>query len=64
LQHFKDELAQRNSNVLVQAAIERDEPVVKKSTPVVNKSIPTKEKHVVMIEGCSPATRRSVRLMK
>jgi hypothetical protein len=51
-------------NVLVEAAIEREEPVVKKSTPAVKKSIPAKEKHVAMIEGSSPATRRSARLMK
>jgi hypothetical protein len=57
LQHFKDELAQRNLNVLVQVAIERDEPTVKRS-------IPTKETDVAMIEGSSPATRRSARLMK
>jgi hypothetical protein len=57
LHHFKDELAQRNLNVLVQAAIERDEPAVKRS-------IPAKEKYVSMTEGSSPATRRSARLMK
>jgi hypothetical protein len=51
-------------NVLVEAAIEREELVMKKSTPVVNKTIPAKEKHVAVIEGRSPATRRSDRLMK
>ena len=64
LQHFKDELAQRNLNVMVEAAIERDEPVVMKSTPVVKRSIPAKEKHAAMIEGSSPTTRRSAMLMK
>jgi hypothetical protein len=57
LQHFKDELAQRNLNVLVEVAIEREEPVVKKSTPTVKKTILAKEKHTAMIEGSSPATR-------
>jgi hypothetical protein len=57
LQPFKDELAQRNLNVLVQAAIERDEPAVKRSTP-------TKERDAAMTEGSSPATRRSARLRK
>jgi hypothetical protein len=57
LHPFKDELAQRNLNVLVQAAIERDEPAVKRSTP-------TKERDVAMTEGSSPATRRSARLRK
>jgi len=37
---FKDELAHRNLNVLVEAAIERDEPTVKKSTPAVKRNIP------------------------
>ena len=64
LQHFKDELAHRNLNVLVQAAIERDEPRVKKSTHVVKRSIPAKEKDVAMAEGSSHAIRRSVILMK
>jgi hypothetical protein len=64
LQHFKDELAQRSLNFLVQAEIQRVEPIVMKSTPIVKKSIPKKEKHVAMIEGIYPATRRSVRLMK
>ena len=63
LQHFKDELTQRNLNVMVQDAIERDEPVIMKNTPTVKKSIHPKEKHVVMIEGSSSATR-SARLMK
>jgi hypothetical protein len=57
LQHFKDELAQRNLNVLVQAKIERDEPSVKRSTPA-------KEKDASKTEGSSPPTRRSARLMK
>jgi hypothetical protein len=57
-------LAQRNLNVLVQYEIERYEPVFKKSTLGVKKSIPAKEKHGAMIEGSSPAKRRSSRLMK
>jgi len=56
LHHFKDELAQRNLNVLVQATIERDESLVKRS-------IPTKENYVSMTEGNYPTTR-SARLMK
>jgi hypothetical protein len=64
LQHFKDEVAQRNLNVLVEAAIEKEEPVVKKSTPAVKKPVTTKGKHVVVLEGSPPSTRRSARLMK
>ena len=37
LKHFKDEVAHRNLNVLVEATIEREEPVVMKSTPAVQK---------------------------
>ena len=57
-------MAQRNLNILVEAAIEREEPVVKKNTLVVKKPITTKEKHVAMLEGSPPSTRRSARLMK
>jgi len=64
LQHFKDELAQSNLNVLVESAIEREEPIVKKRKPTVKKTIHAKEKHVVVLEGSSPSTRKSVRLMK
>jgi hypothetical protein len=51
-------------NVLVEYAIERVEPVVKKNTPAIKKLVTTKEKHVVVLEGSPPSTRRSVRLMK
>jgi hypothetical protein len=44
LQQFKDEVAQRNLNVLVEAAIEREEQVVNKITPAVKKHVTTKEK--------------------
>jgi uncharacterized protein YfcZ (UPF0381/DUF406 family) len=59
LQHFKDEVAQRNLNVLVEAAIEKEKPIVKKSTPAVKKPVTTKGKHVVVPEGSPPSTRRS-----
>jgi hypothetical protein len=64
LQHFKDEWAQRNLDVLVEAAIEREEPIVKKNTPAFKNSINTKEKHDVVLEGSPPSTRRSIRSMK
>jgi hypothetical protein len=63
LQHFKDEVPQRNLNVLVEASIEKEEPVAKKSTPTVKKPITTKGKHVVVLEG-NPSSKRSARLMK
>jgi hypothetical protein len=49
LHHFKDELAQMNLNILVQASIERDGPVVMKSTPAFKKSILARENHASMI---------------
>jgi hypothetical protein len=64
LQQFKDEMAQRNLNVLVEAAIEKEKPVVKKSTAPVKKPVTTKGKHVDVPKGSPPSTRRSVRLMK
>jgi len=64
LQHFKDEVAQRNLNVLVEAAIEKEKPIVKKSTPIVKKHVTTKGKHAAVPEGIHPSTRRSARLMK
>ena len=64
MQHFKGELAQRNLNVLVEVAIEREEPVEKKRTPTIKKTTPAKEKHATMTKGSSPSTRRSARLMK
>jgi hypothetical protein len=57
LQPFKDDLAQRNLNVLAQAAIERNAPAVERSAPA-------KERNVVATEGSSPATRRSARLRR
>jgi hypothetical protein len=57
LHPFKNDLAQRNLNVLVQSAIERDEPAIQKSTPA-------KEIDATMTEERSLATRRSSRLWK
>jgi Pyruvate/2-oxoacid:ferredoxin oxidoreductase gamma subunit len=47
LQHFKDELVQRNLNLLVEVAIEREEPVVKKNTLAVKKPV-TKKKNMML----------------
>jgi hypothetical protein len=49
LQQFKDEVAQRKLNVLVEAAIEREEQVVKKITPTVKNHVTTKEKHAIVL---------------
>jgi hypothetical protein len=57
-------VAQRNFNVLVEVAIEKEKLVVKKSTPPVKKTVITKGKHVVLPEGSPPSIRSSARLMK
>jgi hypothetical protein len=64
LQQFKDDMAQRNLNVLVEVAIEKEKPTVKKITFPVNKPVTTKGKHDDVPKGIPPSTRRSVRLMK
>jgi predicted metalloendopeptidase len=64
LQQFQDEMAQRNLNVLVEAAIEKEKPVAKESIAPVKKHVTAKGKHVVVPKGSPPSTRRSVRLMK
>jgi hypothetical protein len=57
-------MAQRNLNVLIEVAIQKEKPVVKKNTPLVKKTDITKGKHVVVTEGSPPFKIRSVKLMK
>jgi hypothetical protein len=57
LHPFKDDLSQRNLNVLAQDAIERNVPAVERSSPA-------KEIDDVVIDKSSPATRRSARLRR
>jgi hypothetical protein len=64
LQHFQDEMAQRNLDVLIEAAIEQEKPTTKESIVPVKKPTTAKGKHVVFPKGSPPSTRRSVRLMK
>jgi predicted RNase H-like nuclease (RuvC/YqgF family) len=61
LQQFKDEVAQRNMNMLVEASIEKEKPAVKKSILPVKKHVAAKGKHVDVPKGSHPSTRRSVR---
>jgi hypothetical protein len=62
LHHFQDEVAQRNLQVLVEAAIEKETPIVKEiTTPLKNPVIAKKKKSVVPNED-PPSTRKSVRL--
>jgi hypothetical protein len=65
-------MAQRNLNVLVEAAIEKEKPTTKESIAPVKKIVTAKgkkpiiakEKHTVVPKGSPPSTRRSVKLMK
>jgi len=57
-------MAQRNLNVLVEATIEKEKPVAKKSISPVKKHVTSKWKHVDVLKGSPPSTRRSVGLMK
>ena len=49
LQQFKDEVAQRKLSVLVEAAIEREEQIVKKITPTIKNFVTKKEKHAIVL---------------
>jgi chromosome segregation ATPase len=64
LQHFQDEMAQRNLQVLVEAAIEKEKPTAKESIAPVKKPATAKGKKPVVPKGGPPSPRRSVRLMK
>jgi hypothetical protein len=48
LQQFKDEVAQRSLNVLVEDSIEKEKPIVNQITPLVKNLVTTKGKHVVV----------------
>ena len=62
MHHFQDEVDQRNLQVLIEATIEKETPVVKESTaPLKNPVIAKKNKFVVPNED-PPSTRKSVRL--
>ena len=57
-------MAQRNLNVLVEAAIEKEKPLAKEIIDPMKKPATAKGKHTVVPKGTHPSTRRSVRLMK
>ena len=62
MQHFQDEVAQRNLQVLVEASIENDKPTIKESTTTLkNHVIANKKKSIVPNED-PLSTRKSVRL--
>ena len=62
MQYFQDEVAQRNLQVLVEAAIEKETSTVKESTTPLKKLVITKKKKPAMPNEDPPSTRKSVRL--
>jgi phage shock protein A len=64
LQHFQDEMAQRNLQVFVESSIEKEKPTAKESIDPVKKPATAKGKKHVVPKGSPPSPRRSVRLIK
>jgi hypothetical protein len=62
LKHFQDEAAQRNLQVLVEAAIEDDKPTAKESTTTLKNPVNAKKKKSVVPIEDPLSTRKSVRL--
>jgi len=62
LQHFQDEVAQRNLQVLVEAAIEKETPAAKESIAPLKKHVTAKRKKPVGPKEDPPSLRKSVRL--
>jgi hypothetical protein len=62
LQHFQDEVAQRNLQVLVEAAIEKETPTAKESIAPLKKPVTAKRKKPVVPKEDPPSPRKSVRL--
>jgi hypothetical protein len=62
LQHFQDELAQRNLQVLIEAAIEKETLVAKERIAPLKKPITTKINNPNVPKEDPPSTRKSVRL--
>jgi predicted RNase H-like nuclease (RuvC/YqgF family) len=62
LQHFQDEVAQRNLQVLVEAAIEKETPTAKESIAPLKNPVIAKRKKLVVPKEDPPSTRKSVRL--
>jgi hypothetical protein len=62
LKHFQDEVAQRNLQVLVEAAIEDDKPTNKESTATPKKPVNAKKKKSIVSIEDPLSTRKSMRL--
>ena len=62
MQHFQDEVAQRNLQVLVEAAIEKETLIAKESIAPLKKLVTAKRKKPVVPKEGPPSPRKSVRL--
>jgi hypothetical protein len=62
LQHFQDEVAQRNLQVFVEASIEKETPTIKERKTPLKKPIIAKRKKFVVPKEDPPSIRKSVRL--
>jgi predicted RNase H-like nuclease (RuvC/YqgF family) len=62
LQHFQDEVAQRNLQVLVEDDIEKETPAAKESISPLKRPITTKIRKPDVPKEDPPSTRKSVRL--
>jgi hypothetical protein len=64
LQHFQDEVGQRNLQVLVEDAIEKETPTTKESISPLKKHVTSKRKNPIVPKEDPPSPRKSVRLTK
>jgi hypothetical protein len=64
LQNFQDEVDQRNLQVLVEAAIEKETQTTMESIAPLNKPVTAKRKKPFVPKEDPPSPRKSVRLMK
>jgi predicted RNase H-like nuclease (RuvC/YqgF family) len=62
LQHFQDEVAQRNLQVLVEVSIEKKTPTTKERIAPLKKHVTAKRKKPVVPKEDPPSPRKSVRL--
>jgi hypothetical protein len=62
LQHFQDEVSQRNLQLFVEVAIKKETSTVKESTTPLKKPVIVKKKKPVVQNEDPPSTRKCVRL--
>jgi hypothetical protein len=62
MEHFQDEVTQKNLQVLVEAAIEDEKPIAKERTTILKKPTSDKKKKSTELVEDTLSTRKSVRL--